>query len=747
MTSQQESRVLRRPRRALVYGDVNLNLIDGSAIWTQTIVQVLAMTGCKVTLVLKAPVHTDRLVAPINRLESVTVVRPFEENLVPGKRGKGLPPAQVLPIMRGLDEQEQFDLVVVRGLQAVKAIVDDGAFDGRLWTYLTDMPQTVSSFTTETKRLLSRVATASRFMLCQTEELRCFLESLVPAACGKCVLFGPVVPPLDFTLPRREPLRGRPIRLIYTGKFAPHWNTYEMTQLPERLGARGVKAELHMVGDKIHDDRGDTGFSDRMRTALESTRQVVWHGGMARQEAMEVAASADVGLSWRHASLNASLELSTKVLEFGALDLPVLLNRTPMHEALLGTDYPLFAHDELDVVDVIELAVKDTTILDLAVQRCRAVAAHASLDVAVERIRSYLDRAFPTASALAGRTSRLRVGVAGHDFKFFSQILNYMNGLDEIELRVDHWPSLSENDSTASKALLDWADVIIAEWCAPVAVWYSERKRPHQRLIVRLHRFELYRSWPAQVTIDNIDQVVCVSPHYAQLTRAQTGWPAEKVVVIPNWVDIAQFNRPKLEGSQFHLGFIGMAPTRKRMDLALDALDALRRRDDRYRLFVKTKMTWDYWWIWNNQAEREHVDRLLQRMQTSPHLRNAVSFDQFGPDVPTWLRRVGFILSTSDDESFHLAPAEGMASAAVPMILNWPGAETIYDEQWIHSTPEDIAEAIYEIVSSGRWDEERRVAFDSVSNAFPLDAVCDLWARLLVENLPPETAERSLMSA
>ena len=83
---------------------------------------------------------------------------------------------------------------------------------------------------------------------------------------------------------------------------------------------------------------------------------VVWHGGKPRAEAMAIAAAGDIGLSWRHPELDASLELSTKVLEFGALGLPVIVNRTPMHEALLGADYPLFAASLDDVADVAALA-------------------------------------------------------------------------------------------------------------------------------------------------------------------------------------------------------------------------------------------------------------------------------------------------------------------------------------------------------------------------------------------------------
>ena len=369
--------------------------------------------------------------------------------------------------------------------------------------------------------------------------------------------------------------------MVYTGKFAPLWNTLEMTQLPARLGALGVAAELHMVGDKVHEVPKDPSYADRMTRALESTPGVVWHGGMPRQDAMRTSAAMDIGLSWRDPSMDGSLELSTKVLEFGALDVPVVLNRTQMHEDLYGIDYPLFVQGEDDVVDAVATVAQDPELYAVARRRCREVSSRFSMDAAVVRMHSHLERTFPkgvdVAPGLGGRSRPLRVGIASHDLKFFSRMLDYLRALPEVEVRLDEWSALTVNDPASSEALLEWADVIIAEWCGPVAVWYSERKRPGQRLIVRLHRFELDGPWLKDVVIDNIDQLVCVSPWYAQLTAQRTGWPVHKIVVLPNWVDAEQMDRPKLDGAEFHLGMIGIAPMRKRLDLGLDVLEALRR--------------------------------------------------------------------------------------------------------------------------------------------------------------------------
>jgi glycosyltransferase involved in cell wall biosynthesis len=735
----------RRGIRALVYGDVNLNIIDGSAIWAQSMVQALARAGCEVTFLLKGKVQTLRLLEPLVDVPGITVVRPFEDGLVPGVTGEDLTPADLPAVLRRLDAERHFDLLVLRGLRASHEVALDETFKGRLWVYLTDIPQSLAAVTPESLAELTTVAEASRQMLWQTEELRSFVEAVVPAACGKSLLLRPIVPEPEFNVPQGRDVLREPVNLVYTGKFAPDWNTLQMTTLPRLLRDRGIQAELQMIGDKIHQDLGRPSFYDRMRNALEKTPGVTWHGGRSRQEAMELSARADIGLSWRNPKVESSLELSTKVLEFGLLGLPVILNRTPMHEALLGIDYPLFAQTEEDVLDAVHAAVRDPGVYADAAARCRAAAEPYTLQNAGSTLSGYLEQAFPSAPSIRGRGRRLRVGVVSHDWKFFSRLLDYLKALPQLDVRLDNWPALTKNDPKASQELADWAEVVICEWCGPNAVWYSRHKRPGQRLIVRLHRFELYAPWISEIEIDNVDQVVCVSSHYARLTRELTGWPEEKLIVVPNWVDVDQLDRPKLDGVRYHLGMIGAAPARKRPDLALDVLERVRAKDPRFALFVKTKMAWDYW-FWKQPEEQQHLDDVLRRIQTSPLLRGAVVFDRFGPDVAAWLRKIGFVLSTSDDESFHLAPAEGMASGAVPVIRSWPGADTIYSRRWIHDTPDEMAQRILEIVQSGRWEEEREAARQEVRDSFALSQICRSWTRLLSGEAPARTANGSTVA-
>ncbi|MEU6143634.1 glycosyltransferase [Streptomyces sp. NPDC047081] len=727
-----------RTIKALVYGDVDLNLIDGSAVWAQSTVQALSLAGCETRLVLKSPVRTGRLVDPLAGLPGVTVVRPYEERLVAGQGTHPLSPAQASQLLARLDGDEPCDLLVLRGRRLVTRVVADGAFDGRIWAYLTDIPQSATEMTEEAREELGRIAVASRQLLCQTEELRCFLESWVPEACGRAVLCPPSVPEPVFPVPEQDRPH-EPLRLVYTGKFAPRWNTLPMTQLPEVLAEQGVRAELHTVGDKIHDDPAHPDFKEAMTQALRGAPGVHHHGGQPREQAMRIAAECDLGLGWRDPVLDASLELSTKVLEFGALGLPVVLNRTPAHEALLGADYPLYVPGRAGLTEAAEAVARaagEPEARRLAADRCREAARRHTLDSAAVRWRGHLDRAFPSAPAsVTGRSRPLRVGVAGHDLKFLTRLLDHFRALPGVDVRLDTWSALARHDPVAGRELADWADVVVVEWCGPAAVWYSRHKRRGSRLVVRLHRFELDAEWPRQVDIDAVDQVVCVSPYYKRRALDVTGWPDAKVTVVPNWVDTGQLDRPKAPGARFRLGMIGIAPSRKRLDLGLDVLEKLRAHDRRWQLSVKSKPPWEYWWVWNKPEEREHYDAILRRMQNSPLLEGAVVFDEFGPDVANWLRRIGHVLSTSDDESFHLAPAEGMASGAVPALLPWPGADEIYDRRWIHETPEAMAEAIASLVDTeGGWEAAGAVAREQVREGFALERVAAAWTGLLTSD-------------
>ena len=230
-----------------------------------------------------------------------------------------------------------------------------------------------------------------------------------------------------------------------------------------------------------------------------------------------------------------------------------------------------------------------------------------------------------------------------------------------------------------------------------------------------------------------MDKFICVSEPYARQTIARLQLDPAKVSVIPNYVDDADLDRPKLSAAKFHLGLLGAVPKRKRLDRALDVLEELRSYDDRYLLMVKSEMPWDLWWVWRRDTERDYFARAFGRINNSPDLRGGVVFDAYGPDVSLWLRRVGWVLSTSEDESFHLAPAEGMASGAAPLITGWEGSDAIYSPEWTFEDTHSMAKFIRRANENDQWLGLASQAKGQVTKTFGLQTVLGEWRALIEE--------------
>lgn len=71
-----------------------------------------------------------------------------------------------------------------------------------------------------------------------------------------------------------------------------------------------------------------------------------------------------------------------------------------------------------------------------------------------------------------------------------------------------------------------------------------------------------------------------------------------------------------------------------------------------------------------------------------------------------WYRNVGFVISTSEFESFHLTLADGAASGATPGSIAWPGADLIYPTDWLAATPKEVADLLVDRRSSRRRDRD-----------------------------------------
>lgn len=309
-------------------------------------------------------------------------------------------------------------------------------------------------------------------------------------------------------------------------------------------------------------------------------------------------------------------------------------------------------------------------------------------------LQQYLDRFVPDYSEAPKLPTALKVLMAGHDFKFAGELLDVLSMREDVELRADHWKAQNLQDEQLSRELLNWADVIFCEFASHNAVWFSWEKQKGQTLIVRLHGYELWSPWIQDINLANVDKIVFVSEFYRDKVINELAWPREKTAVIPNVVDVVDLYRPKSDDARYHIGIAGIVPILKRPDRALDLLERLLESDDRYTLHIRGRAPWQYGWMWQDDSIRDAYEAFYERLASEPRLRRRVSFEDFGPDMGRWFQNIGWMLSPSFRETFHLAPVEGMASGAVPVVWEREGAREIFGEEWVHEDTRAAADYI-----------------------------------------------------
>lgn len=308
--------------------------------------------------------------------------------------------------------------------------------------------------------------------------------------------------------------------------------------------------------------------------------------------------------------------------------------------------------------------------------------------------------------------------IAGHDLKFIKPFYPYFAQAG-IRILLDFWTGHSQHNEVASKRLIGQADTVFCEWMLGNAIWYGKHKREGQKLVGRLHAQELRSALFDKVPFDQFETVIFVGPHMLRQAKARNAVFEKNGVVIYNGVDVEALQAvPRKPTNGKVLGFVGIVPQSKRLDLALDILRELRKDDRGYILRIKGKRPEDFPWMANRQEEMAWYETQYRRLEEDPLLKGAVIFDAHGNDMPEWYAEVDYVLSTSDFESFHFTVADGAAAGCVPVVLPWEGADEIYPKEWVCS---DVPAATA-VIRGGKLSKTTRRTSD---NRFNLDEVAN----------------------
>ena len=675
--------------RVLLFAPVDLNLIDGSAIWCASVAQMLGQdASLHIDILLNTPLKRTLVTAALTDRPNIRLLDPWNArdtamaSLALRGRTPRLTPEQAFERIECLDVAERYDLLILRGGAICQLVADEPSLAARAWFYLT---QHGADF--ETVRAIAR---SNGRIACQTPLLQEFLESMLGTAPDRYVPLPPMVPRLLCERPRTTRAARR---LCYVGKFDPHYLVEEMVAAFAELRGRFPDAEFIVAGDKFHDPTGTGEFRQRLTEAFENTPGVSWRGALSREDVGKLMTECDIGSCWRCGEYDSSLELSTKVLEYAAAGLAVLLNPTRINRLVFGEQYPLYVDTPESFVERVAAAWEDGDVYARAAKMAFDACNRFTFAEVKRTLDPYLSACRPAVKVTAAERP-LRVLFAGHDLKFCREIIDHFSAHPRCTVRIDQWSGHVLHGELRSVELLHWADVIWCEWCLGNAVWYSNRVRPAQRLIVRYHRQELTTPYPEQVAWSAVDHLVFIAPHVRQDAVTRLGPSTVKDHrLIYNTFACDSFDRSRPAGSEFRLGMLGYCPKLKNPMLAVEILRRLAAEDERWRLVFTGRAPQTLDWLWALPEERKYYERFEEHIAAN-NLEGHLIRQDWTDDAPDWYANVGYILSCSDLEGSHQAIAEGMAAGCVPVVRRWSGAAEMYPNALLFDDADEAAALI-----------------------------------------------------
>jgi len=251
------------------------------------------------------------------------------------------------------------------------------------------------------------------------------------------------------------------------------------------------------------------------------------------------------------------------------------------------------------------------------------------------------------------------------------------------------------------RAMLQWCDLAWFEWCNPTAAYASHLPKT-SRILIRLHRFEAFKDWPARVNWDHVDALITVGnpfvvdrlvrqvPDIAQRTR---------VLSIPNGVNLERFafrDRPRGK----NVAMVGYLNLRKNPALVLQAFARLHRMDPEYRLCIAGAFQ-------DDGLLEDYMAGMIEEFG----LAGAVSFDGWQDDVAAWLEDKHYVVSAAMGEGHPVNVLEAMARGLKPLVHTWPGARGFFPPDCLWRDPDDfcriVLEGDYEPARYRAWVAER----------------------------------------
>ncbi|WP_179108360.1 glycosyltransferase family 4 protein, partial [Rodentibacter rarus] len=664
--------------------------------WMASIVDILA-TNHKVILLLKENLRSEIIISNIINKDNVTIIQPsdYSNNIEINEQ-------QALEVIRKIDfVHPRLRGVLVRGIIAANELVSDRIFKYRTISYLTDFYEVNNGqihISNIKEQLVKNIALHSHLMLIQTKEIKEKLFSLLGYSHSNFTYLPPSLPDAMFKQSEKiiSVSKAGEIKIGYAGKIMPDWGCEELLSWVIEFNKNNkTKVKLFIAANKISapGEQRKPFVSKILKLLKEANAE--HYTTFNREQCIDLLKKMDYVWAYRPAKFeNATLEVSTKLLEAVAIGQKVICYPSKIHINELGENYPFYVKDKESFYQIIS----SNKLFDLTSLVNKLKVKHSISNVA-ERLSYY-----PPLNTEKDTNNSKIICFAGHDFKFIDPYISYLksNGFNVIR---DVWEWGTATDLASSKENYSKADIIFCEWGLANAVYFSKNNPDSKPLYIRVHLQEINeraRKFGKQINFDNITKIIFVSENVRGEYIKLFGISKEKTIVIPNFVLDDEYNgikNKKSEKRPITLGMVGIVPQRKRFDRAVDLLIELNNRgiDTELRIKGHRPENLEFMKGASRIQELDYYYEVYNKIKEKG-LESKVIFSHWGNDVALWYKDIDFILSPSDFESFHYALADGVLSGSIPVIWNWSEATSIYQDSWIVSSQEQAVSYITKYV-------------------------------------------------
>lgn len=271
-------------------------------------------------------------------------------------------------------------------------------------------------------------------------------------------------------------------------------------------------------------------------------------------------------------------------------------------------------------------------------------------------------------------------------------------------LLTDHWRNKGHEvrfELGANPEFGEWADLIFVDFFDNNAHYYYRNNIPKKKLAVRGIDIELWceRRYMDGAIFDYLDHLITISqPMYAKVLKEQP-LSAPKLALIKPGVDMSKFT-------------FKVTPTLGyNVCMVVGNMWELKNTLEGFRIFqLLVKRTPQLPWRLHIRGEMPQGERELEVVMRNHALHANFASERIQvydrvDDLNAWYEQMDFIITPSLKEAFSYATAEAMAKGIKPIINNWWGAPTIWDEKYIYY---DLDQAVEMILSGDYHPEEYR---------------------------------------